>query len=70
MQIKPKATNKTKTSKYQTTKATIFLTRKLLKQGKLFILHFFYLKSLLKKNLNSPDNLIYSTTIMLTQGAA
>ena len=40
MQIKPKPTNKTKTSKQKTTKATIFCAQKFLKWRKLFILGF------------------------------
>ena len=39
-QIKPKQTSKTKISEHETTKATAFCTRKLLRGGKLFILHF------------------------------
>ena len=52
MQIKPKPTNKTKLNKQK----TIFRAEKLLRERKLFILHF------LKKNWNCPDNLIYFTT--------
>ena len=39
-QIKPKPTNKTKTTEQKTTKATIFCTQKHLKDGKLFTLRF------------------------------
>ena len=54
-QIKPKPTNKTKLNEQKTTKATIFCAEKLLRGGKLFLLHF------LKKNWHCPDNLIYYT---------
>ena len=39
-QIKPKPTNKTKTSEQKTIKATIFRAEKLLRGGKMFILSF------------------------------
>ena len=39
-QIKPKPTNKTKTSEQKTTKATFFRAQKLLRGGKLVILRF------------------------------
>ena len=54
-QIKQKSTNKTKTSKKKTIKATIFHAEKLLRGEKLFILSFL-------KKLNCPDNFIYYTT--------
>ena len=66
MQIKPKPTNKTKLSQQKTTKATIFHEQKLLRGGRLFILHFFFCpKSLLKK---IETVLITSFTILLNYG--
>ena len=40
MQIKQKPTNKTKTSKQKTTKATVFHAQKLLRGGESFVLRF------------------------------
>ena len=54
-QIKPKPTNKTKTSEQKTIKATIFRAEKLLRWGKMFVLSFL-------KKLNCPNNLIHNTT--------
>ena len=39
-QIKPKSTNETKISEQKTTKATIFLAQKILRERKLFVLSF------------------------------
>ena len=44
-QIKPKPTNKTKTSEQKTIKATVFHAQKLLRGGKSFALWGFFLKN-------------------------
>ena len=65
-QIKPKPTNKTKLNEQKTTKATIFCAEKLLRGGKLFLLHFLKkIDIVLITSLTIPLNYAVSTLSLL-----